>query len=214
MAYCRDETSQDAKGSGHGVRRSGEVLVAPVEPSTSARSSETLGPFLEPRTPKLLHWRTALWKLWKRAGQEAVKRQHKDVDREIKRKARQLQRTGFNEFVAKLNDMPSNQAMGVLSKMLKAKKKRRMEQSPAVQNIIPAEFTVYVASQHSRRSGERRLQGRQFEVDSEWRAELAMKASGIRRPRMSSERLRQVYGALIRPVWTYAIHLSPYSLRV
>lgn len=38
-----------------------------------------------------------------------------------------------------------------------------------------------------------------------------LKASGIRRPRVSMERLQRVYGALIRPMWTYAVHLAPFS---
>lgn len=33
-----------------------------------------------------------------------------------------------------------------------------------------------------------------------------LKASGIRRPKMGIERLRKVYGALVRPVWTYALY--------
>lgn len=37
-----------------------------------------------------------------------------------------------------------------------------------------------------------------------------LKASGIRRPRVSMERLQRIYGALIRPMWTYAVHWAPF----
>lgn len=41
-----------------------------------------------------------------------------------------------------------------------------------------------------------------------------LKAVGIARPRLSGGKLRRVYGALLRPVWTYAIQLAPYTDRV
>lgn len=41
-----------------------------------------------------------------------------------------------------------------------------------------------------------------------------LKAAGMARPRLSSARLQQVYGALIKPVWTYCIHLTPYTNRL
>lgn len=41
-----------------------------------------------------------------------------------------------------------------------------------------------------------------------------LKAAGISRPRLGRARLQRVYGVLLRPVWTYAIHLAPFSNRV
>lgn len=36
-----------------------------------------------------------------------------------------------------------------------------------------------------------------------------LQASGMRRPRISALRLRTVYAALLKPVWTYGLHLTP-----
>lgn len=41
-----------------------------------------------------------------------------------------------------------------------------------------------------------------------------IQAAGIRRPQVGSLRLRMIYAALIRPVWSYALHLTPMTDRV
>lgn len=39
----------------------------------------------------------------------------------------------------------------------------------------------------------------------------ALQAVGVRRPRVGTARLRQLYATLVQPVWTYAIHMTPWS---
>lgn len=41
-----------------------------------------------------------------------------------------------------------------------------------------------------------------------------MRASGISRSRLSSIRLRAIYGSLVRPLWTYALHITPFTTAV
>lgn len=41
-----------------------------------------------------------------------------------------------------------------------------------------------------------------------------LRGAGINRPKLGSVRLRMIYGALIEPVWTYALHVSQFSATV
>lgn len=41
-----------------------------------------------------------------------------------------------------------------------------------------------------------------------------LRAAGINRPKLSVMRLRSIYMALLQPVWTYGVHLSPFSNEV
>lgn len=38
-----------------------------------------------------------------------------------------------------------------------------------------------------------------------------LRGAGINRPKLGSARLRLIYGALIEPVWTYGLHVAPFS---
>lgn len=120
----------------------------------------------------MTQWRQSLWRKWKKYGGEGRRAAYRAVDKRVKREARAAKARSFNEFVANLEGMPVHSAVSTMSKLIKARRQRKLLQKPASQRIDPVQFTKFVATQHPRPQGERRLQRRRFQVDEQWRADI------------------------------------------
>lgn len=90
-----------------------------------------------------------------------------------------------------LERMPQNKAVGLLSRMVKGKKRAKIEQAPARRRIEPATFTEFVAAHHAVQIGEVRLRCRSFELDDEWEADIERAVS--RGPRQKAVGVDDVF---------------------
>lgn len=113
-----------------------------------------------------------LWNRWKSTGEEEDYDKYKKVNRRVKEGARQAKQRSFDQFVAELDTMRAQSAVSRMSRLIKTRRRRLLQQTQATQRIEPSEFTHFVATQHSCRIGERKLARSHFQVDEEWRAEL------------------------------------------
>lgn len=127
---------------------------------------------MEQGTAALDELRKTLWKRWKRSGALEGKQKYKQVDKRVKTGVKVAKQRNFARFARELDTMLVHEAVSRMGRMIKARKQRRLEQTQASKRIEPVEFTNFVATQHSRRPGERRLQCRRFRLDDRWRADV------------------------------------------
>lgn len=130
------------------------------------------GAFWNRELQRLINRRKTLWKRWRRTGEDEDKARYKEIDRRVKTGARQAKQECFNKFVRELDTTRAHAAVSRMSRMIKARKRRRLQQTQASERIEPATFTAFVANQHNRRVGERRLQRQRFQLDSRWREDV------------------------------------------
>lgn len=126
-------------------------------------------------TRDLQRWsqlRTKLWRKWRQHGDIGALARYKRVNRFIKRTVRANRRNSFAEFVHTIDEGDSTRAVGILGRVLKAKKRNVLENAPGQQRIRPADFTEFVANQHPRRTGEVVPKCRTFVVNEEWLSDL------------------------------------------
>lgn len=100
------------------------------------------------------------------------RRAYKAMDKRIKREARIAKQRSFTQFVKDIDHMPAHRAVSRMSKMVKARRQRRLQQAPASDRIAPVEFTCFVATQHHRFQGERAMRCRRFSVGGSWRQDI------------------------------------------
>lgn len=130
------------------------------------------GPHWTRELQELAKRRRSSWRRWKRTGEDEAKAEHKRLNRLIKHKVRQNKRRGFKEFSRDQCSMQPNKAVGIMSRMIKVKRRNKLANSPSSRRIEPQQFTEFVAQQHTRRQGERRLQCRRFMVDEDLRTDI------------------------------------------
>lgn len=120
------------------------------------------------------------------------------MDKEIKKSVREGQRRGFRDFVKDLEVAPANRAVGVISRMIKARARNRVDRSETVERIRPSEFTEFVASQHNPKAGEAELAFRRFELEERWQADV--EASVARAPRNKATGSDEIFAELFSSV--------------
>lgn len=116
--------------------------------------------------------RMKLWRWWKRHGDVDAKERHKVLNRKIKSMARRNKRKSFAQIVETVGEGDVSRSVGMMSKILKSKKRNRLQKSPSVQRISPASFTRFVATQYNPRRGEDIPRCRRFELDADWKDDL------------------------------------------
>lgn len=136
-----------------------------------------------------------MWRRWKRSGDAAVKEQHRNVDRRIKREARRYRRRFFNDVVTSLSTVQAGQALATMGRMLKARTGNRKRNAPAVRRIQPSEFTNFVATQHPSRAGDGTIHLTPFELDQSW--ETSIEEAILRAPRNKDVGGEEVFAELL-----------------
>lgn len=71
------------------------MYTAALEPSTRRRAAGEMGNFWTRELQRLSQWRSAVWKRWIRHDDVEALAKHRELDKEIKTKARLAQKKGF-----------------------------------------------------------------------------------------------------------------------
>lgn len=147
-------------------------ILAPWEKFRSRKRPERWGFFWTTELQRLSQLRTNLWRRWRRRNDEDALQRYKEVNRRIKRQARANKRRIFADFLQTIDEGDQTRSIGILSRILKARKRNVLENAPSQKRIEPAAFAEFVANQHPPRVDEYRPVCQSFRVHDDWQDDL------------------------------------------